>query len=254
MSDVDLNIGDWDVENLRVTLFPTSGPRSTDQQTGLWQEVTGQPPDSIDSRPRQRLTRVFGRIRDNQLLLGIQDERVDWHVQPFVPANEQPDGVPTVATANEMLTIMHDAVQKTLSTVRIVQRLAFAMSLVREVPDVPTGMYQLSGYLPNVTLDPAGSSDFIYQINRRRRSASVSHAEINRLGRWSVDQIGSIGFRVVAGQPRVHQDESPYYVRKLVTDINTTPTTSAMANDRIHDLFHEMVVISNELATEGDVS
>ena len=83
---------------------------------------------------------------------------------------------------------------------------------------------------------------------------SVPHAEINRLGRWSVEEIGSIAFRMVSGQPPVRQDMGIHYVRKLVTDINTTPTTNVMANDRIHDLFHEMVAISNEVATKGDVS
>ena len=205
MSEANLNIGEWDVESLRVTIFPPAGFRSADQQTSLWQEVTGHPPDSIDSRPRQRLTRVSGSVRDNQLLLGIQDERVDWHVQPLAPQNESLEGIPTVADPLEMLGAIHDGLRRSLSTITVVPRLAFALGLVREVPDVPTGIRQLSRYLPNVISDPSGSSDFIYQINRRRRSLSVPHAEINRLGKWSVEEIGSITIRMVSGESTVQQ-------------------------------------------------
>ena len=255
MSEANLNIGEWDIESLRVTIFPPSGFRSANQQTGLWEEVTGEPPEAINSNPRQGLTRVQGSVRGNQLILGIQAERMDWHVPPHVPSNEPPIGIPKVGDSQDMLGIIHDGLLSSLRTIAVVHRLAFAPVLVREVPDVATGMQELSRYLPNVNLDPSGSADFMYQINRRRRSSSVHHAEINRLGRWSVEEITSVAFRMMSGQRSVvPQHEGTHYVRKLVTDINTTPATSAMSNDRIHDLFHEMVILTNELAIEGDVS
>lgn len=253
MSEANLNIGVWDVESLRVTIFPPAGFQSAEQHTALWQKVTGQPPESINLNPRQGLTQAFGSIRGNQFILAVQAERVDWHVRPLMLQNEPPQGIPTVVDPQNMLGAIHDGLQHSLNTIRVVPRLAFGLSLVREVANVPIGMQQLSHYLHNVTLDWSGSTDFIYQINRKRRATSVPHAEINRLGRWSVEEIGSIAFRVMSGQPTVRQDSGIHYVRKLVTDINTTHATGAVANNKIHDLFHEMVSISNELATEGDV-
>ena len=255
MSEAHLNIGAWDVESLRVTIFPPAGFWSADQQIALWEEVTGQPPESINSNPQQGLTYAVGRVRGNQFILGVQEvqvERVDWHVQPLAPQNALLEGIPTVADPQGMLKTIHDGLQHSLGTIKVVTRLAFGLGLVREVADVPAGMQQISPYLHNVTVCPSESTDFVYQINRRRNSTSVPHAEINRLGKWSVEEISSIALRMGPGQSPIRQDKE-YYVRKLVTDINTTPDTDALSNDRVHDLFHEMVDISNELATKGDV-
>ena len=252
MPAANLNIGDWDVESLRVTIFHPLSVRVADR-TGLWEEVVGDPPNSIDSRPRDQLTRVTGNTQKGNLLLLIRDTRIDWQIQPLAPPFQQTSRASTSIDPADMLSVITHAVQLSLQTVSVVGRFAFAPVLFREVPDVPTGLQQLSHYLPHLTLDAEGSADFIYQINRKRRSAAIRRRDINRLARWSVEEIGSLALRVVAGQPNIYGDSGTHFARKLVLDINTTPQTSAIANDKISGLFDEMVNMSSELATRGDV-
>ena len=252
MPMANLNIGDWEVESLRVTIFHPRSVKAVDR-SGLWEEVIGDPPNSIDARPRDQLTRVSGSTQKGNLLLLIRDTRMDWQIQPLVPPFQQTGRTSTAIDPKDMLSVVRHAVQVSLQTVSVVERFAFAPVLFQEVPDVPTGLQHLSHYLPHLTLDTEGSADFIYQINRRRRSAAIRRADINRLARWSVEEIGSLALRVVAGQPNIHGDSGTHFARKLVLDINTTPQTSAIANDKISRLFDEMVDISSELATQGDV-
>ena len=68
-----------------------------------------------------------------------------------------------------------------------------------------------------------------------------------------MEEIGSLEVKLVVGQPNIYGDSGTHFARKLVLDINTTPRTSAIANDKISGLFDEMVNMSSELAIQGDV-
>jgi hypothetical protein len=70
------------------------------------------------------------------------------------------------------------------------RRLAFGAILALPVDDRKSGYELIGNYLANVKLDPIGSSDFLYQINRLRNSQLISDLEINRLSKWSVVKRG----------------------------------------------------------------
>ena len=107
----------------------------------------------------------------------------------------------------------------------------------------------MNDLLPHVQLDPAGSSDFMYRINRRRQCKSgISSLAINRLSTWSVARIQDItmeAHRTVPGPSS--------YVCRLELDINTAPEfKSALRKSSLTKLTDELIRLANEIASEGD--
>ena len=71
MTEVKFDFGEWDVESLRVSIFHPVA-LSTSVRTGLWEKVTGDRPESIDSRPREGVTRESGIVRWRKLTTCLQ--------------------------------------------------------------------------------------------------------------------------------------------------------------------------------------
>ena len=251
MTEVRVDFGEWDVESLRVSTFYPKAPVAS-LRAGLWERVTGTQPESIDSRPREGITRESGDVEGNLLVLTSQDDRIDWLVQPIVPSNQRVDSVLMLKAPGDVWPILQRSLRSTLETVPLVQRLAFGSSLIKQVPNPASALRQLSRYLPRLDLDSTEGSDFVYQVNRRRQSASVPHARVNRLAKWSTAQVGGLQVRVrPSGQSRV-QTADVGYMRRLDLDVNTTPESGAMSNDKISSLFEELITLASELATDGD--
>ena len=249
MPEANFDRGDWDVESLRASIFHPPGTNAV-AQSGLWEKATGNQPESIDSRPKSRITRVVGNVGENNLTLGIQDERIDWLVRPNQPIGP----LPTLGAVEDVLPLLRKAIQCTLETTPTVLRMAFNPVLVKQVPDPATALSQLSKHLPRLSLDSMDGTDFIYQINKQQRSASVPHVRLNRLARWSTELMDGLELTVgPSNQPRV-KTTGLSSARKLNLDMNTDPTSGAISRDKIADLFDELVSIAGEIATEGDIS
>ena len=255
MPEPNLDFGEWDVESLRVSIFHPTSVLHRPSRTDLWNKVTSLEPESIDSRPREGVTRAIGGIGGNSLILSIQEGRLDWLVHPMAVVPNQRKGAPlTLKDVRDVLPILQRAIGCSLETVSPIQRLAFAPVLVKQAPDLTLALSHLSGYLPRLNLDGLDGFDFVYQINRRRQSASVRHARVNRIAKWSTGEVGSVDIQMrPSGTPLV-QTTAVGFIRKLELDVNTTPETGAMSNDKIPILFDELVTLAIELATDGDVS
>ena len=254
MFDPSSVFGAWDVESLRITLFyPPGANYST--RTDLWERVTGTRPETIDSKPREGVTRVIGSIGQNNLILSIQDGRIDWLVQPMLsPPSQQVSPLLMLKDVYGVFPILENAIGHSLETTKTVLRLAFGSALIKQASDPAEALKELSKYLSRLRMDFHEGSEFVYQVNRQRRSESVRHARINRLAKWSTAQAGGFEVQVEpTGQPHV-KSANIVFIRRLDLDINTTPNTSAMSKDRIPALFGELVTLTGELATKGDIS
>ena len=253
MPEVSFDFGDWDVESLRMSIFCPANTRPS-ERAGLWEKVTGEQPSSIDSRPREGVTREAGVVGGNNLLLVTQVGRLDWLLQPVAVPNQQAPVLLNLKDVGSARPIFQKAFYYSLETFGLALRLAFAPVLIKDVASVPLGFGQLSVFLPRLDLASLNTADFIYRVNRRRRSLSVRHAEINRIAKWSMEEVGAVSLRVTPfGRPDF-RDTGTAFVRKLELDVNTTPETSAMSKDKISSLLDEMITIAEELATEGDIS
>ena len=246
------DFGQWNVEHLRLTIFHPSSPSGVDT-SNLWERLMHVLPESRDERPREGVVQQAGDAGGNRLLLITRMDRFDWTIMPNPASDAGIMPTPILVDTNQAVTLMQDALRISLQAVRVVDRLAFGALLGQQVADPTEGMSRLSKYLPRLGLEEQGVSDFVYQINRRRQSFRVPHAQLNRVARWSSEQI-------VGGQLRIAPPLLPQvqplrtgFVNRLMLDVNTLPGTSAIAHDRFSGLFVELVEMARKVASEGDV-
>ena len=239
----------WDVENLRLSIFHSADPNVS----GLWQQLMGISPESIDSRPREGVLREQGMAHGNKLLLVAQAQRLDWRILPNPVPDSEIGSLPTLTALDQSMPMLWKALDVSLQTGRQVHRLAFGAVLFQHVSSLEEGMSQLSKYLPHMDLDRRGGSDFIYQINRRQRSSYAPHVRINRLAKWQLEEFQSGAIRITpSGGPQLETSKLGF-VSKLVLDINTAPDNNAISGDKMPSLFVELASYAREIADKGDV-
>lgn len=252
MSEPRWPIEDWDTESIRVSIFTPLRYDSRNQYRELWEGASGHIPETVDIRPIDGITRLQGVVGDNNLLVSIQEGRIDWYINP-VPPQGRPIDVLTLNRVESVFRILNKALRVSLEVISSVQRLAFAPVLLRVVPDRPTGLNQMEKYFRHLNVDTLDSEDFSYQINRRRASQAVPHARINRLASWTIQEGGNVSFSITpSGVPAI-SDSNPFTVRRLEMDVNTTEETTDIPTSKGVALFHELVGMASEIANEGDI-
>ena len=214
----------------------------------------GVSPETIDSRPRERILREQGGANGNKLLLVTQAQRLDWHLQPD-PTPDHPLGTPpTLKASDQALPMLSKALDVTLQSVQLVQRLAFGAVLIQQVSSLKEGMRHLSKYLPRMGLENQEGLDFIYQINRQRRSTDSTHVQINRLAKWQLEEFHSGALRITPSQGARLETSDSGFVCKLILDINTAAENNAISKGRMPALFVELTALAREIAVKGDIS
>lgn len=244
----------WEAMSLRATMFHNL---PTPELPRWWQEVSGSKPEQIVTRPTEHITQLSGGFEGAQMTLTAWPNRVDWSLQAMPAAQGQPiQGFPTLGAFPDAPEPFLKIVRKWLNVVRdpFATRLAFGAVLVRQAADLSTAYNELSQFLPKVQLDPAGSSDFLYQINRPRKSRSGTGFRINRLTKWSVVQGRYIAFgATMVGEP-TPTSVPPQSACRLELDINTPAEISTpIPRDEAGVLFEELVELGSEIAAKGDV-
>ena len=243
----------WNVERLRATTFhPTS--IDFEQGTKWWQEVIGESPDQVLTRPKQRVSQQSGDLDENQVTLLVRPERVDWNIQAATDdSDELGQEFETLGPFTSALEPYSKLVNSWLMICPTSSRLAFGAVLVRQVTDFASAIGVLSKYLPDVRLDETGSEDFLYQINRPRDSRQKPGLRINRLTKWSVTQFGTISLEL--GPSSGNLMSGPRQLAcQLELDINTPANSSKpFAREEVGKLFLELLELGKELALEGDI-
>ena len=243
----------WEAASLRVSLFPPASPTELWEDTGglarLWEGVTDTKPDAINSQPKMRATRIEGETAEGRLRLVAQsNQRVEW-----LAIGEPTDMSPTLRDVHGALRLLRRATDLSLGWFPQVQRLALGAALAVSVRDPAEGLMQLSKFLPKLELDSMDSSDFVYAVNRRRRSTAVTHVRINRLAKWSIVQVGTLEFALAAQPVPVLNTSKIGFIRRLDLDINNDPQAGMMAKAKIPGLLDELVSLASEIAQKGDI-
>ena len=252
-----VDFGQWSVEHLRLTVFHPQGV----QTPKLWELLMGVRPESIEERPREGLVREQGEVDGNRLLLVTHAERLDWTFVPNPNVNLGADitralTTPVLIDPNQAVRKLQEALDISLRSARQVHRLGFGALLGQEVANQAEGMSQFSKYLPHMDLEEQGVSNFMYQINRRRRSSKVPHAQVNRVAKWSLEQVitGELRIGIVPAQaPQLIPPSEPGFTNRLLLDINTAPENNAIAVERMPALLVELINLACKVATEGDI-
>jgi hypothetical protein len=251
-SDDSLSL--WQTNTIRLTTFIS--PDSI-IDSNWWEDVIGAPPEVITSRPQLAGQHFEGQIQAGKMYLEILPFRVDWLLSPVDTTLLIKDGIPSLGGFPIVLDIFYDIVMKwfNLKTCPKTKRIAFGDILFQPVKNRVEGYEVLSNYLKSVTLDPVNSYDFMYQINRRRKSNNESHkVYINRLTKWSV-----LMQTLILSQPALRGLGQSYPQQSfgvfLEQDINTSDDFEGEFNPTdLPVMFDELINLGKEIAIKGEIA
>lgn len=248
----------WQAQGFRLSAFRP--PQARIEQTTWWTDLVGYPPDKVTSQPKIGLHQEEGAFAPGKLSLQLQLDRVDWTLTADADAPAESFELPTLGPFPDVLPLFTKLMGQWLTVGPPVTRLAFGALLSQPTEDLPAGYRLIDRYLPNVMLDPEGTSDFLYQINRPRPSRTgIPGLQINRLTKWSVMffsgvsvtiSVAPVGAPVTTGRPTFR------YAGRLELDINTVPdpTGTELPREALPTLLQELVELGRQIAAEGDVS
>lgn len=240
---------EWSFESLRLTCFPSAGIANDRDE---WDRICDYDPDQevrFPSRkePMRYLATAEDSLGTRSLRVDHSGTRFDWFVGSIILSGPAPDE-PAVG----LLTDVQQRLEQFLSEWAgaeppRAQRLGVGLILLGpEFGERSAAYAWVARFLHFLRLDPK-SSDFMYQINRRRRSRS-GLVDVNRLSLWSVAQM--------IAYDRSGRDASqlPTFRPRLELDINTAPEHSGEFDaDAQAELVPELLTVAVEVAMLGDV-
>ena len=245
------NIGDWQAASLRLTAFP--GISGNVPAETWFEEIIGHPPDQI-TRQRSGHVEVVGMVNSLNLTLSIDAVKIEWRMAPAGDASALTDDIPNLGAFFQVVDSFLHLMSSWLDRTRLeVNRLAFGAELLVPVEGRSDGYRYLSTYLPSVIVDPDGSSDLLYQINRFRPSRiGIADLIINRLTKWSVAKLAQVA--VLPNGQLVPLSDTTRYFCCLELDINTSEDrTEMLPDDQLAAIFQELIDFGREIAVEGDI-
>lgn len=250
-SNDDINIKQWGVETVRLTVFVLE-PSPID--VTWWERLLSEPPETRVSRPREGAHRDEGAFQKGKLVLNIAPLRIDWLYT--IGANSSEQDLPILGPFSETELPFYEVMYKWLSMCPPIKRIALGAVLFQAASSRPAGYTQIANYLPHVQLDPDGMLDFVYQINRPRVSSTIPSLSINRLSKWSVGQIQRLHVELnsegkVASSTPSHK---AIHTCRLELDINTSQNfTKPIDKGNLLPLFKELTMLGEEIARKGDI-
>jgi hypothetical protein len=250
------SLSDWEVESLRVTAFPAQNAEV--KPDNWWQEVVGTGPETQLVQAKLGEKRFQGAFEGGQLTLRVQPGRIDWLLgRAPTPINDQPmkDVSPSVGRFDATCPRFTGLVDRWLPFGPSLNRIAFGGVVLLPVPDRATGYKRLMPYLPSVKIDPEGSRDLLYRINRPRISQTgIKDLQVNRLTTWSVGTITFKAVTITGGlQPTVTSGEGAVF-SKVELDISTAAEFSGgFVPDQSQKTLKELVGLGVEIIEKGDV-
>lgn len=248
-----LSLEAWQAEILRLTAFPS--PAAQLGEPTWWKDLVGEPPETKISQPRTGGQQEEGPFEGRKLVLRVEPIRIDWLFTPIDDRAQEFESIPTTGSFPESLQIFLQLMLRwfELATCPPVQRLAFGATVLLPVENQQIGYRQISAYLP-FQLDPEGSSDFSYQINRPRDSTSgISGLRINRLSKWSLVRV-TMGALALGPAFVGYSARRIHHVCRLELDINTVPDFQGeLSREQLPQIFQELVNLGQEIVREGDI-
>ena len=250
-----LSLEDWYTESLRFTLFISSPPLY--HVGNYWEEVTGVPPEERKHRPRLQTETEEGEWLTGRLRVESAMTRIDWKL---LAEQEEADlGLPSLGQFSEMQSRFGEKMHEWLGKCPPASRIAYGCVLLLPATSQKDANEKLNDLLPSLDLDSDTVRDLIFRINRRRKSESgLENMEINRISTWMTANVVRAYVEVPSeaqGGTQVTQVEPSSTVCRLELDINSIPEYgSEIEKEKLPDLFEELLVIANEIATEGDIA
>ncbi len=254
MAEKQTNSG-WQVESLRLTVFPKSGAITIEDRP--WEQLIGTPPE-ITTLQRPSTLHEQGQIRGGLCNLSFdhQPGRIDWLLSPILQANQELKNFPTFGSFKDILDVFKETIGPWVKNCPPSQRIAFGAIITLPVRDKEDGYITLQEFLPSLKLDPKNSADLSYMINRPRTSKTgIPGLLINRLTRWTVIRLNSMQLQFLAptGQIALSAGGTDICGCRAEIDVNTPPDYVDLFNaEQAVKIFNELTALAAEIAEQGD--
>jgi hypothetical protein len=243
----------WVVRQVRFTLFPATAAENTGS---WWLNVVGFEPETETNQKARAFRRMEGSFQSGRLILASLPDRIDW----VWMAQDKLDGEEVLANLGEWpqtVATFQSLMERWLSESPTASRIALGVDLTQPVSDRVTGYRHLQKYLPKIELDPIGSSEFLYRINRPRTSISgIEGLLINRLSTWTVMHSTLLSLILTPTKAQQIATVSPLQGHhcRAELDINTDQEFQhEFATDEMRSILREFIQIAKEIAEMGDV-
>jgi len=250
-----LPIAAWEAESLRLTAFPI--PAAPVEDVGWWESLMGEPPEVEVVRRREGGKRMEGAFEHGRLVIQTSPSRIDL-LTILSPEQEATSGFLKIGKFEQILGRFDEVMNRwlTLDSCPDIQRIAFGAVLLSPVDSKVSGYRQLAAYLPSVTIDPEHSTDLFYQINHPRESATgIPDLKINRLSKWSVAQLSTVGLVVEPTRISYHDVPQSYLACRLELDINTAAERrEPLPRETVSNVWQELLNLGREIVIDGEQS
>ena len=242
----------WYAPSLRLTTFHRAGAVSIAE--GQWKAVVGEEPEGSIAKPKTGERAEVGPFGAARLTLSLKSRegRIDWTLSDADPFEEVE--TPTLVSR---LKVFENLMRRWLNDpAPEMTRIAVGGIAALPTTSLEEGYLTLSKYL-EFDFKPANSSDFLFQINRPRPSASIPGFSVNRLTKWSVSKsfLGTMTISPSDEKPFAVENEGPTQSYcQVELDINTVPEADKpLPRDKVALQFDELVELFTEIVREGDV-
>lgn len=221
-------------DHLRFTVEPAP-PQPTTLARDWWNSLAGNPPDAFMEEPQAGVVRVFGRLADAPLLMTAFPKRLDI-VRPFALPG-QPTVLAGLPDLDEALPSFLELAGRwlKLQTTPTIGRLALGVDTFEPCSGIEDCRGRLDGYLPTVDMRATPPSEFEYRVNRRH---SVADVAVNRIAKWSTQQV----------QDAV---DGAVYAIQLEVDINSASGRTEALPQPV-SLLEEFAGFARQFARKGD--
>lgn len=230
-----------------MTAFPDTG-RPTGLVRDWWNEIIGEPPENVVEEPRKGTVHLQGTYEGERMLMSADKSRLDIR-QLF----ERPQVA--LSTLPKFTDVLPPFVQLAVRWISLdallpIQRLAFGAIVMKPSSHIEDCRDALGAYLPSIDMQMTDLRDFLYQVNRRRSSETISNLKVNRLMKWSVQHIQEILVR--GGSSRVAVGNM-IFGSQLEVDINSAAEqVGSLSPKQLVPLFEEFARLADEIIVIGD--
>lgn len=243
------------VGHFRATTFiPSLSPKEAIENT-WWYETIGSKPEDERVNHQKGVKEQKGHLNNSILIILSQPGRVDWTLTATEDVSSEMLELPALGSmSTDTLKPFMKIVKNWMNVCPLANRLAFGAALGRLTADAKTGYRDIQQYLQAVQLHPEGTSDFFYQINRPKESTVSPGTMINRLNRWTVELVGTVGVTVEPTASKVVAGiQGQLHICRLDLDINTALLDDGVVKDGAYSIFQELVDHGLEIASKGDI-
>ena len=230
----------WGVQSLQAVWFTTGQPITT-PVGDLYQAVVGRPAAATQNLPVGNLALAMGNVGTNSYRLQIATARIDYFLLPAPPP--QAGGAHLNLPTNVDLAIDEflQQIHRGSPLIGEVLRLALVANISHETSDTRESIALISAHTGlTIPFDDAG--DLVFQINRRLALRSIAGTEVNRLMKWSVEEVQTIGV-----MPGSAPSVTRVFLATVTTDINIVPTSHPYPPAEQDAIFDEIAIETKRL-------